>query len=253
MGLALRMSKIEWTDITWNPVTGCDKVSEGCRNCYAERMAKRLAAMPNPGAWRHGFQVATHWDILGKPYKWKKPRRIFVCSMADPFHIDVPTYFIRQVFDVMEKNPQHTFQVLTKRASRLRALSGSLPWPDNIWAGVSIEDDSQIDRVECLEMVPAKVRFLSCEPLLGPLGKLIWHRTYSRPIIEKMQWVIVGGESGPNWRPMQLDWVRAIRDKCVNCNIPFFFKQHAGMRPKALGRLLDGREWNEYPDERRKQ
>ena len=240
-------TSIEWTDATWNPVTGCTAFSDGCLHCYAEREAKRLQAMGNR-RYANGFNLTLHDDLIDQPFKWGKPRRVFVCSMADLFHKDVPTEFIQRVFDTMEKNPRHTFQVLTKRAHRLRLLAPRLPWPSNIWAGVSVENDDMTFRVEHLDRVPAKVRFLSCEPLLGPLTSLTDFRHPYGRLIEQMQWVIVGGESGAGYRAMQTEWVRAIRDKCVRCSIPFFFKQWNGLRPKTLGRVLDGQEWNQFPD-----
>lgn len=258
---------IEWTDATWSPVTGCDKVSEGCRNCYAEREAGRLQLMGNP-RYQNAFSLTLHHDLLEQPYRWKKPRRIFVCSMSDLFHQDVPTSFIQRVFDVMEQNPRHTFQVLTKRAYRLKLLAPKLPWPDNIWAGVSVENQEEANqRIYHLLQVPAAVRYLSCEPLLGPLNFTVCpgNRTvsldvlrgigtctipsdYSEGTCRKIDWCIVGGESGVRSRYMDPDWARSIRDQCVQAGVPFFFKQWSGLRPKTLGRWLDGKEWNEYPD-----
>lgn len=230
-------TKIEWTEVTWNPVTGCSKVSPGCLNCYAERMAKRLQAMGQRN-YRHGFAVRTHDHMLKVPFKWKKPRFVFVNSMGDLFHEEVPLIFIRRVFKVMERTPQHTYQLLTKRADRLLELASLLPWPGNIWMGVTVEDNERLSRVDRLKGVPAVVKFLSIEPLLGPLPDLV---------LNGIEWVIVGGESGPGARGMNRDWVIAIRDACVNEKVPFFFKQWGGTRKKNSGRVLEKRTWNEMP------
>lgn len=232
-----RRTNIEWTEVTWNPVTGCDKVSAGCKNCYAERMARRIQAMGNV-RYRNGFDVTLHYDLLERPLEWRKPRLIFVNSMSDLFHEDVPVSFIRDVFDTMKKARQHTFQVLTKRAKRMLELAPLLPWPDNVWMGVSIEDDRFVERADWLRDVPAAVRFLSLEPLLGPLPSLS---------LKDIDWVIAGGESGPGARPMKAAWVREIRDLCRECDVPFFFKQWGGVRRTAAGRVLDGRTWDEFP------
>ena len=208
-------SAIEWTEATWNPVTGCSKVSPGCKHCYAERMAKRLHAMGN-ARYRNGFQVTLHYDLIDLPMAWKRPRTIFVNSMSDLFHKDVPTKFIQSVFETMTKSPQHTFQVLTKRPERLCELADMLPWPENVWMGVSVESQEYTWRIEYLRRVPASVRFLSIEPLLGPIDDLP---------LEGIHWVIVGGESGPGARPMDANWVRSIRDQCSSSGVAFFFKQ----------------------------
>lgn len=230
-------SQIEWTEMTWNPVTGCTKVSQGCKFCYAERMAKRLKVM---GAQRYvnGFDLALHEDILEKPYRWVKPRTVFVNSMSDLFHEDVPADFIQRVFKVMQECPQHTFQVLTKRSGRLCALADQLPWPGNVWMGVSVENEQVLHRIEHLRQVPAHVRFLSCEPLLGPLDKLT---------LDKIHWVIVGGESGPGARPMQRAWVESILNQCEVQSVSFFFKQWGGPKKSRTGRLLHGRTYDDLP------
>ncbi|MDJ0864376.1 MAG: phage Gp37/Gp68 family protein [Gammaproteobacteria bacterium] len=230
-------SPIEWTDATWNPVTGCTKVSPGCKNCYALRMAKRLHAMGQQ-RYRNEFGVTIQPDLLSQPSRWKTPRRIFVNSMSDLFHDAVPLQYIRRVFEEMTAAHWHTFQILTKRAKRMRELSVELKWPSNVWIGVSIETSDYTSRIQHLRAVPAAVRFLSIEPLLGPLGR------YS---LKGIDWVIVGGESGPRARTMSPGWVRAIRDRCVRQGVPFFFKQWGGTRKKRTGRELDGRTWDEMP------
>lgn len=230
------MSKIEWTDATWNPTTGCTKISAGCKNCYAARMAKRLHAMGQE-KYRNEFRLTLHRDELSTPFGWKKPRMAFVNSMSDLFHDHVPDTFIQAVFEVMGKCPHHTFQVLTKRPERARALASRLDWSLNVWMGTSVENDSVLHRVSELRVVPP-IRFLSIEPLLGPLEGLD---------LSGIQWVIVGGESGPGARPMEADWVRPIRDQCVKRRVPFFFKQWGGTNKKLTGRLLDGRTWDEMP------
>lgn len=230
-------SNIEWTDATWNPVTGCTKISEGCRNCYAARMAKRLQAMGNP-RYENGFSVTFHYDLIDLPLKWKKPRRIFVNSMSDLFHNDVPFEFIEKVFETMTKAHWHTFQILTKRSERLLELSSQLPWPPNVWQGVSVENSSVTFRIDHLRKVPAKVRFLSIEPLIGPIDDLQ---------LEGIHWVIVGGESGPGARPMDPQWVRNIRDQCIKSNVAFFFKQWGGVQKSKTGRMLDSQIWDEFP------
>lgn len=250
-------SSIEWTDSTWNPVVGCTKVSEGCRHCYAERMARRLAAMAdgaiasgqNPGRKANYLAVINgrgRWNntvflddsALDAPTTWREPRTIFVNSMSDLFHEDVPIDFIRRVFDTMNRCPQHTFQVLTKRPHVAVKLAPQLDWSPNIWMGTSIEDHRVTKRVAYLQKIPARIRFLSVEPLIGPISRLP---------LRGIQWVIVGGESGPGARPIQADWVRCIRDRCVAKSIPFFFKQWGGVNKKASGRLLDERTWDELP------
>jgi protein gp37 len=231
------VSTIEWTEMTWNPVTGCIKISQGCKHCYAERMAKRLKAM---GATRYadGFKPTLHDDLIDAPRKWKRPRLIFVNSMSDLFQEAVPDSFIRRAFDTMRDCPQHTFQILTKRSDRLRQLGASLPWPSNIWMGVSVEDARVIDRIADLAAVPAQVRFLSCEPLIGPLDNLI---------LDRIHWVIVGGESGPRARPMRREWVESIQGQCARGDVAFFFKQWGGVRKKSTGRELHGRTYDEMP------
>lgn len=230
-------SKIEWTEATWNPVTGCSKVSAGCKNCYAERLALRLQAMGN-ARYRNGFKVTLHPDLIELPKRWRGPRLIFVNSMSDLFHEQVPLEFIRRVFDTMRDCPQHTFQILTKRSVRLRELAGQLPWPPNVWMGVSVEDARVLERVQDLQTVPAAVRFLSCEPLIGPLDNLP---------LAGIDWVIVGGESGPGARPMAREWALNIRDQCQRAAVPFFFKQWGGVRKDLTGRTLDGRTHDEMP------
>jgi protein gp37 len=230
-------SNIEWTDFTWNPVTGCTKVSQGCKNCYAERMAKRLRAMGS-ARYANGFEVTLHWDLLSAPLSWKKPRRVFVNSMSDLFQEEVPSEFIRRVFDTMAACPQHTFQILTKRSGRLRDLAQQLPWPKNVWMGVSVEDARVVNRIIDLSFVPAAIRFLSCEPLIGPLDALP---------LDCIDWVIVGGESGPRAREMKAAWVKSIRRQCRARDVAFFFKQWGGVRKELKGRMLDGRLYDEMP------
>jgi len=230
-------SSIEWTDATWNPVTGCTKVSPGCKNCYAERLAMRLKAMGNP-RYRNGFSVTLHADQIELPLRWAQPRRIFVNSMSDLFHETVPESFIRRVFEVMERAERHVFQVLTKRAERLAMLAPRLPWPANVWQGVSVENARYVSRVRYLAGIPAAVKFLSVEPLLGAIPGLP---------LANIDWVIVGGESGPHHRPVMREWVRDIRDQCLVAEVPFFFKQWGGRTPKSGGRTLDGRQWDQMP------
>lgn len=233
-------TSIEWTESTWNPVTGCTKVSAGCANCYAERMSRRLQAMGQRN-YRNGFEVTTHPHVLELPMTWKQPRRIFVNSMSDLFHEDIPDAFVKSVFDVMKRAHWHTFQVLTKRSNRLASLGANLDWPTNVWAGVSVENAAVLDRVAHLRSVegPA-VKFLSIEPLLGPLENLE---------LDGIDWVIVGGESGPGARPMDIEWVRPIRDACVAEDVPFFFKQWGGTNRKLTGRVLDDELWSESPED----
>lgn len=239
-------SSIEWTEVTWNPVTGCDRVTAGCDNCYALVLAKRLKAMGaekyqndgNPVTSGPGFAVTTHQAALQQPYRWKKPLTVFVNSMSDLFHAKVPIGFIKDVFAVMEETPQHTYQVLTKRALRLSRLADQLPWPKNVWLGVSVEEPKVLDRVDHLRRVPAAVRFLSCEPLIAALPRMN---------LDGIDWVIAGGESGHGARPMDRAWVEDIRGQCVNASVPFFFKQWGGRTPKQHGRTLDGRTWDEMP------
>lgn len=230
-------SSIEWTGSTWNPVTGCVKISPGCLNCYAERMAKRLHAMGQPN-YADGFKLALHEHALDLPLKWKKPQTIFVNSMSDLFLKDVPFDFIKKVFDVMSKAHWHTFQVLTKRSERLIELSHELPWAANIWMGVTVESKDYTHRIDDLRNSGAYLKFLSIEPLLGPLPGLN---------LDGIDWVIAGGESGPGARPINPDWVSDIRDQCQVASVPFFFKQWGGTRKKKAGRLLEGRTWDEMP------
>lgn len=239
-------SAIEWTEATWNPTTGCDRTSPGCDHCYALTLAKRLKAMGQPkyqvdGDARTsgpGFGLTLHADVLDVPRAWREPRLVFVNSMSDLFHPEVPFSFIERVFEVMTSTPQHTYQVLTKRASRMAEVAPLLRWPENVWMGVSVESDRYTFRVEHLRQVPSAVRFLSLEPLLGPLPSLT---------VDGIQWVIVGGESGPSARPIHTEWVIDIRNRCLSAGVPFFFKQWGGRTPKSGGRELDGRTWDEMP------
>jgi protein gp37 len=228
---------IEWTGSTWNPVTGCTKISPGCKHCYAERMAKRLKAMGQPN-YATGFELALHPHVLELPLSWKKPQTIFVNSMSDLFLEEIPGEFIKQVFDVMNRAHWHTFQVLTKRSERLAELSGELSWASNIWMGVSVENGDHAFRIDHLRTTGAKVKFLSMEPLLGPASDLS---------LEKIDWVIVGGESGPGARIMKEEWVLEIKEQCLRANVPFFFKQWGGVRKKKAGRELQGETWDQMP------
>ncbi|MGA8552549.1 MAG: phage Gp37/Gp68 family protein [Stellaceae bacterium] len=230
-------TKIEWAEMTWNPVTGCTKISHGCKNCYAERMAKRLYAMES-SRYRNGFGLTMHEDLIDLPRGWRQPRIIFVNSMSDLFHEDIPLDFIRRVFDTIAACPQHTFQILTKRGQRLAELAAVLPWPKNVWMGVSVEDLRVLDRIDYLRAVPATVRFLSCEPLLGPLDLLP---------LAGVHWVIVGGESGPRARPIRPEWVTSILKQCRSAGVAFFFKQWGGVRKNRTGRQLHGRTFDEMP------
>lgn len=230
--MASTSTAIEWTDKTWNPTTGCNKVSPGCKHCYAETITKRFHAnFPN------GFRFTLHSERLGEPLKWRKPSRVFVNSMSDLFHEQMPISFLAQVFEVMQKADHHVFQILTKRHERLVELAPLLPWPDNVWMGVSVESQKYAHRVDYLRQVPAKVRFLSCEPLLGPLEL----------DLTGIHWVITGGESGLKHRPIKEEWVRSIRDQCQEEGVAFFHKQWGGVRPKSNGRVLDGKTWDEMP------
>ena len=250
-------SSIEWTDSTWNPIVGCTKVSAGCKNCYAERMGKRLAAMAhaavargdNPGRlsnyahvmnrngyWKHN--VFLDHGALADPYKWRSSRLVFVNSMSDLFHDQAPTEFIQAVFEVMNSCPQHTFQILTKRPERAAVLAKQLVWSENIWMGTSVEDQRVVGRVRELRKIKAHVRFLSVEPLLGPIPRLP---------LAGIHWTIVGGESGPGARPIQIEWVQKIRDRCRSRGVPFFFKQWGGVQKAKTGRMLDGRTWDQMP------
>lgn len=230
-------SKIEWTESTWNPITGCSKISPGCKNCYAEKLALRLKAMGQPN-YERGFEVTMHDHVLCYPSRIKKPRVIFVNSMSDLFHEDVPLTFIQKVFDVMNETHWHTYQVLTKRSDRLLELSPYLTWGNNIWMGVSVENQDYAYRIDHIRDIPAQVKFLSLEPLLGPLHNLD---------LNNIDWVVVGGESGPGARKMAQDWVENIRDQCLISNTPFFFKQWGGVNKRLTGRTLGGRTWNEMP------
>ena len=239
-------STIEWTEVTWNPTTGCDRVSVGCDNCYALTLAKRLKAMGaekyqndgDPRTSGPGFGVTVHPHALSAPLSWRQPRLVFVNSMSDLFHARVPLDFVRQVFAVMAATPQHTYQVLTKRAARLRKVADQLDWPDNVWMGVSVENSDALDRIDDLRGVPAAVRFLSCEPLLGPLDGIN---------LDGIDWVIAGGESGSGHRPLDPEWVINLRNTCRSAEVPFFFKQWGGRTPKAGGRTLEGLIWDEMP------
>jgi len=230
-------SSIEWTETTWNPVTGCTKVSPGCANCYAERMARRLQAMGQSN-YVNGFKLTEQPHMLGLPEKWTNPQTIFVNSMSDLFHRDVSSDYIHRVFAVMNRASHHRYQVLTKRSQRLMRLSPELPWRQHIWMGVSIEEEAYTFRINHLRETGAHVKFLSLEPLLGPLPDLD---------LRGIDWVIVGGESGPHARPIRAEWVLDIRDQCLAARVPFFFKQWGGTRKKVNGRKLEGRTWNQMP------
>lgn len=232
-----KKSSIEWTEMTWNPVTGCTKISPGCKHCYAETMAKRLHAMGSP-RYQNGFNVTIQDDLVDLPRRWRTPRKVFVNSMSDLFHPSIPSAFIRRIFETMNKCPQHQFQVLTKRPERLLALSRELAWTQNIWMGVSVESQKYVSRIETLTKVPAHVRFLSVEPLLGPIPNLP---------LTGVHWVIVGGESGAGARPMNTDWVKDIFRQCRKNKVAFFFKQWGGVRKHVTGRSLFGRTYNEMP------
>lgn len=236
--MALNTS-IEWTESSWNPVTGCTKISRGCAHCYAERMAKRLQAMGQPN-YADGFRVRTHPHMLRLPLTWEKPQMIFVNSMSDLFHEAVPIQFIEKIFCIMNQAHWHRFQLLTKRADRMAQLAPRFKWTPNIWMGVTVEEVLHVDRIDRLREVPATVRFLSLEPLLGPLPELN---------LSDIGWVIVGGESGPGARPMDPAWVLNLRDQCLDAEVPFFFKQWGGVRKKKAGRLLENRTWGQMPRE----
>ena len=234
----MSLSNIEWTDVTWNPLTGCNKVSPGCKYCYAERMSRRLHSM-GMESYRNGFQLTLHDRLLNKPLSWKKPRMVFVNSMSDLFHPKTPESFIQQVFSTMREAKQHIFQVLTKRSERLLELNQKISWPSNVWMGVSVENEDYQFRIDQLRETSAKIKFLSLEPLLGPLPKLN---------LEHIHWVIVGGESGPHARPIKEAWVRSIQAQCQKSKIAFFFKQWGGKNKKKSGRILMKKTWNEMPD-----
>jgi len=239
-------SKIEWTDVTWNPVTGCDQISAGCDNCYALALARRLKAMGsskyqndgNAVTSGPGFGVTTHMSALRQPYGWSSPKNVFVNSMSDLFHAHVPLGFIQDVLKVISETPWHNYQVLTKRPMRARKLAKELHLPSNLWLGVSVESYDVVGRIDELRRIPAAVKFLSCEPLIGPLHNLD---------LNEVDWVIAGGESGPNARPMREEWATEIRDQCIKQKVPFFFKQWGGRTPKSNGRSLEGRTWDEFP------
>jgi protein gp37 len=230
-------TKIEWTDSTWNPITGCTKISSGCAHCYAEKMANRLKAM-NVSKYKNGFSLSLHPKCLEEPYFWKKPRMVFVNSMSDLFHEDIDFNYIKKIFNVMNDNPHHIFQVLTKRGDVLEKYSSKLNWTSNIWMGVTVESKDYIGRIGQLKKTDAIVKFLSFEPLLSPLGKLP---------LSKIDWVIVGGESGAKARPMKKQWVEKIQQQCIVAEVPFFFKQWGGINKKASGRVLNGEVYSEMP------
>lgn len=238
------MSKtnISWTDETWNPITGCTSMSPACAHCYARKHATRLHGNPNEKVarkYRNGFSVTVHPEYLDEPLGWRKPRMVFVNSMSDTFHRDVPEEFIREIFDRMERSPRHVFQVLTKRAERMAELSQRLSWPENVWAGVTVENADYLDRLDYLRSVPARIRFVSFEPLLGAIPNIDF---------TGIHWAIVGGESGSNARPMNLEWARDLREQCSAAGVEFFFKQVGGTTRDKGGKLLDGREWHGKPE-----
>jgi len=233
----MAQSNIEWTEMTWNPTTGCSKISAGCKHCYAEVMTRRLQAM-GLDKYKNGFEIEIHEDALNAPYTWKGSKLVFVNSMSDLFHPEIPLGFIKKVFKVMNDNPQHTFQVLTKRAEWLYQVHGELEWTNNIWMGASIEDNRVVDRIDFLRETNARIKFLSCEPLIGPLMNMN---------LENIDWVIVGGESGRKSRPIKEWWVWDIRQQCQEAGIAFFFKQWGGINKKKSGRDLGGRIYNEMP------
>lgn len=234
----MKKSKIEWTESTWNPVTGCTKISPGCKNCYAERMSNRLLAMGQPN-YKNGFKLTMHEHTLEIPFKWKKPQMIFVNSMSDLFHKDVTDEFIIKVFNVMNQTPWHTYQVLTKRDERLIEINHKLKWSNNIWMGVSVENINFKNRINYLCKTDAKTKFVSFEPLIDSVGKIN---------LNKIDWAIVGGESGPKARDMSKKWVVDIHEQCLAQNVPFFFKQWGGVNKKKNGRILDDRTWDDMPN-----
>ncbi|HEY5122850.1 MAG TPA: phage Gp37/Gp68 family protein [Ignavibacteria bacterium] len=233
----MKHTKIEWTEVTWNPTTGCNKVSAGCKNCYAEIFAKRLQAMGNQ-KYRNGFELTIHPDVLDEPKRWKNSKIVFVNSMSDIFHERIPLNFLKKVFKVMNDTPRHIYQVLTKRSERLEEIANKFEWTENIWMGVSVEDDRVINRIANLKNTPAKIKFLSLEPLLSSLPNLN---------LKGIDWVIVGGESGTKSRPVQKEWIIDIKDQCEKANVEFFFKQWGGMNKKANGRELNGKVYNGMP------
>jgi protein gp37 len=233
-------TSIEWTEATWNPVTGCSKVSPGCAHCYAERLSRRFGTTLNPWLPEYAEEnVRLHPERLEQPRKWRRPRMIFVNSMSDLFHEHVPLEFVQRVFEIMADCERHVFQILTKRHERLVEIAPDLQWPNNVWMGVSIENRRWVERADALRLVPATVRFISAEPLLGPLDGLE---------LSGIHWLIAGGESGPRYRPVHLEWLRELRNACADEGVPFFFKQWGGIRPKAGGRALDGREYSQMPE-----
>jgi protein gp37 len=230
-------SKIEWTEATWNPVTGCTKISEGCRYCYAEKLALRLRAMNNP-RYVNGFDITLHHDVLSDPLKWNSPKKVFVNSMSDLFHENIPINFIEQVFKIIKIADHHIFQILTKRSERLLELAPHLSWPDNLWMGVTVESEEFAYRISHLRQTPAKIKFISFEPLLNNISTLDF---------DGIDWVIVGGESGAQSRIMKKEWVTEIRDHAINNKVAFFFKQWGGKNKKKAGRLLEGKNWDQIP------
>lgn len=234
----MAQTKIEWTEYSWNPVTGCTKISAGCANCYAERMAHRLHAMGNP-RYAEDFNIKLHPDLINLPLKWKAPRVIFVNSMSDVFHEEIPSSFIHDIFKTMNDSPQHTFQILTKRSDRLLKESKNINWTHNIWMGVTVENSNYIQRIKHLQSIKARVKFISCEPLIGPILNLP---------LKNIDWVIVGGESGHGSRKMEREWAITIRDQCLKNNVPYFFKQWGGYNKHKNGRLLDGCLWDQMPN-----
>ena len=231
-------TSIEWTDSTWNPVTGCHKISPGCKNCYAARLAPRLKAMGNP-RYANGFEVTLHHDLVALPTKWAKPRKVFVNSMSDLFHAEVPLEFIQAIFSTIVAADHHTFQVLTKRPEQALDLADQLPWPPNLWMGASVENADYLHRVDTLRRIPAQTRFLSLEPLIDDIPNIG---------LNNIDWVIAGGESGPGAREIKEEWVRSIRDQCDEAGVRFFFKQWGGKNKKRSGRMLDNRTWDDFPD-----
>jgi protein gp37 len=230
-------SSIEWTESTWNPVTGCSKISPGCKNCYAERMAKRLQRI-GVERYKDAFELTMHPDVLDTPLSWKTPKVIFVNSMSDLFHEKIPLSFIQDTFDIMKKAHWHTFQILTKRSERLKKLAPKIEWPNNVWMGVSVESQRYVYRIDHLRAVPSAVRFLSVEPLISKVDKMN---------LRGIDWVIVGGESGPKARKLEQEWVIHIKNICEKYSVPFFFKQWGGVRKKKAGRLLKGQTWDDMP------
>jgi protein gp37 len=233
-----QISDIEWTESTWNPITGCSKISDGCKNCYAERIAYRLKEM-GQAKYRDGFMLRLHPEALKQPLIWKKPRMVFVNSMSDMFHEEVPVEFIQRMFEIMRKAYWHTFQILTKRSDRLLELDSLIDWSDNVWMGVSVENSKVIARIQHIKATSAKTKFISFEPLLGSICNLD---------LTNIDWAIVGGESGPGARPMKNEWVRDIKDTCDQANVPFFFKQWGGVNKKKNGRVLLGKTWDARPE-----